>query len=138
MKNIFFIIGCFILCANLMAADAESEQKVAYLGIPHDKSSSQVKDMPQETRKLVAEHGEIQLVVTVPEEQFWKDVKENRAMYIQVVDGKLFYSVRTAEHLAAPAGTPAPWRQMLGRCQVDRKQDAQPPAGGDGKPAPQP
>jgi hypothetical protein len=138
MKKTLLTMICFAILAPLLPVDAESGNAGAYLGIPHDKSSSQVKEMPEETRKLVAERGEIQAVTLVTENQFWEDVKENRAMYVKVVDGKLFYAIRTAEHLAAPAGTPAPWRQMLGRCQVDRKDGAQPPAGGDGKPAPQP
>ena len=125
MKQLAVAMVLLGLAASLSAEDGHSKASPAYLGIPHDKSSSHIQAIPEDTRKLIAQHGKIHPVTPVTEKQFWKDVKENRALHIRVIGGQLFYSVKAAAHLASQDGMPAPWVSILGRCRVERKEKAQ-------------
>lgn len=127
MKQCIFILVMATLATPLFAGNDEATTTPSYLGIPNESTSSQVKEKSADAVKLISRHGEIQLVSTVAEDQFWKDVKENRALYIQVIDGQLFYSVEAAKHHAAPEGVPAPWEKILLRCRVEQKGKAQQP-----------
>ena len=116
------VVGLLVVfgLATTVFAENAPPGKEFYLGVPHEKKSSQVHLTDKQVLEMIGRHGEIQPVVDVDEDWFWDDVKADRAQFIQVLDGTLYYACRSAEHLPAPEGVPAPWRSVLGRRRVVR------------------